>query len=405
MNVGLVTQNNYPDAQEVRNRKLAKALDRRGHDVHIFARNRISDPNSGERGVNPPVEHLPYAQVTRFSALFPGRLHSLISQPIPVNPAWAFWLSRQFLRHDVDVAVVGDIRLGFPSLLSGRFMSVPVIVDLRENYQEWARLLERKTLVEKIERNPTLVGAIETTTIQAADGVWVVSDERVEEVVDEGANPDTTWVIRNTPYLPEFDAERESSSEQWANPDKFTFVYIGMLDEWRNLDRAVSAMAILTKSIQETELILAGEGPVREELIRQAQELGIESHVSLPGWIDPIDVPSLLRACDAGIIPFQPDPHTDTTIPNKVFDYMAAGLPIVSTDATAVSRTLNEADCGVVVNRPATPKSFARALKTVRDEKDARDLGQNARTAVEQRYNWGTDMDTVLQSFRRVLSP
>ena len=395
MNVGLVVQNNFPEAQEVRARKIAESLSREGHDIDVFARNTARNPHSEAVRDDPACEQLSYATVRRFSWLFPGAMHELLTAPVPVNPFWTVWLTRQFRRASIDVAVVGDIRLGIPTIAAARIVDVPVVVDLRENYPEWARVLPRESLVDHFALNPTMIGAIERLVVRLADKAWVVVEERRQELLARGVPDEKLRVVSNTPALDELEGNDDTASFDWPG---FTFGYLGMLDEFRNLQIAIEALAEAVTEEPDVRLVIGGEGPYRSALERRARTLGVAERVVFAGWIDPEDAAAFRRSWDVGLIPHEPNAFTDTTVPNKLFDYMAAGLPVLATDTAPVARIVAEADCGVTVPRPATPSRFATAMCELRRSAGTAEYGTNGRAAVRDTYNWKHESEVVSAS-------
>jgi glycosyltransferase involved in cell wall biosynthesis len=80
----------------------------------------------------------------------------------------------------------------------------------------------------------------------------------------------------------------------------------------------------------------------------------------------------------------------NTTIPNKLFDYMSYGLPVITSDAEPAARIVRE-ECSGVVFRSGDAEDFARAVRALVDPAERMRLGLNGRSAVEERYNWSVD--------------
>jgi glycosyltransferase involved in cell wall biosynthesis len=106
-----------------------------------------------------------------------------------------------------------------------------------------------------------------------------------------------------------------------------------------------------------------------------AGELGVEQNVLLAGWMDPREVLSVTREADIGMIPHLVTEHTDTTIPNKIFDYMANGLPVVVTHCSTLRSIVEETGCGRVC-RDRDPQSMADAVLSLTGEAERRKCGE-----------------------------
>lgn len=396
MNVGLVLPTNFPEAQAIHAQKIAKSLANDGHEVHVFARNTERESHSGATHDDPPLERLSFATVHRFSCFFPGTAHDLLTAPLPSNPLWVGWLARHFQRAEIDVVVLEDIRLGVPTAIAARLVDIPLVAVLLENYGEWARLLPRESLMDHITFNPHIVGAIERIVIQLADEVWVVVEERRQELVARGISEEKLRVVSNTPYLGKHrEKEADPAKFDW---DGFTFGYLGLLDEFRNLQLVIEALPDAVAEEPNIHLAIGGEGPHRSALEQRAEALGVTDHVTFTGWVDPDDATAFLRACDAGVIPHEPNAFTDTTVPNKLFDYMAAGLPVLATDSAPIARIVAETNCGITVPRPATPTQFASAMCDLYRSAESAEYGMNGWREIREKYNWEHESEVVSES-------
>jgi glycosyltransferase involved in cell wall biosynthesis len=399
--VGFAVETNFPMAVEVRTRRVARSLDRDGHDVTVFARNTATDAETGQTRTDPASEDIGYADVRRFSWLFGTPLGALVTLPVPVNPLWVIWLVLACRREGVDVLVVGGIRVSLPGIAAARLLGIPVVVDVRENYPEWARMLPKDSLLERVQTNPWLVGVVESLTVRLADEVWVVVEERREQLLSEGADPAGVRVVGNTPDLEEseyVDADPEEAPYDWPG---FSLVYMGWLQELRGLDTVIRALPHVVDREEDVSLVLGGEGDYREPLEQLARELGVDDHVVFAGWIEPERGPAFLASADVGVIPHRVSPFTNTTVPNKLFDYMMVGLPVLATPMRPVERIIEAEECGRVVPADASPEEVADVIIELRHADRSR-LGENGRRAVRERYNWSHDAAEALASIERV---
>lgn len=382
-------------------------MDESGSEVVVFARNTSDDPARGsvDDTPRPAVERLPYAVVRRFSWLSDTPLFGLLSAPVPVNPFWTVWLLFQFYRTDIDVVVTGDIRSGIPTALAAKLLGIPVVLDLREHYVGLAESLPEESRLDRLAQHPRLVGSIEWATIRSADEVWVVVEERRDELVRRGVPPEKLTVVGNTPELadsgedPSVDAEAGTDSFDWPG---VTLVYVGVLNEFRGLDLVVDAVATLDREGDDTvHFAIAGEGPHKEQLERRVQDLDVTEHVSFTGWIDSERVPEFLASGDVGVIPHRVTRFTNNTAPNKLFDCMKAGLPVLTTDMEPVRRIVTEENCGYVLPPEPTPSDAASGVRELMNT-DLDQLGANGRAAVVERYNWEVDAERVRESLQRL---
>ena len=403
--IGIVVQDNYPLDRDVRTRKMAKALDDSGWKVQIFARNSLEDPDLGkiEDDYSLLEEELGYATVKRFSWLLSTPLFSLVTAKIPINPFWLVWLVLQLRESDVDAVVACDVRAGLPSIFAAKLCRLPVILDLRENFAELAKIKQPEGYLDYLTLNVTLISTIEQVTVRLADHVWVVTEERKQALVADTVSPANVSVVGNTPYLDEVsefavDEEAERESFKWSG---FTLVYVGSINRFRGIDLILEAISCVNQdNSNPVSFAVAGDGPDRDRLEQKAKSLGIDDAVHFTGWIDPETVPAFLRSGDVGVIPHTVNTYTNQTIPNKLFDYMLAELPVLATAADPISRVIRETECGRVVPDGADGREVGKIIKQMRDCSELTELGQHGLQAVQQTYNWNTEMEQIRATLR-----
>src|SRR5439155_14478133 len=113
-----------------------------------------------------------------------------------------------------------------------------------------------------------------------------------------------------------------------------------------------------------------------------AKSLGLGSAVQFPGWVKFEQIWSYISRSTVCLIPHLRTEHTDTTLPNKLFDYMAMGKPVVSTDCAPLERVIKETECGLTF-ASGDVAGLQAALRTLlSDASQSFIKGQNGRKAV-----------------------
>src|SRR3972149_2248964 len=102
------------------------------------------------------------------------------------------------------------------------------------------------------------------------------------------------------------------------------------------------------KKYPETRLQIIGDGTELNSLKGLVKILNLEKSVDLKGWVNFSEVPKIIKESTICLIPHLRSEHTDTTIPNKIFDYMAMGKPVVASDCEPLKRIIQEEKCGFV---------------------------------------------------------
>lgn len=159
--------------------------------------------------------------------------------------------------------------------------------------------------------------------------------------------------------------------------------FVGTLKPWHGTDVLLRAAA-RTRHTLRLEII--GTGPCCEELEQLADELGLGDRVRFRGALAPADVPRALQGLDLAVAPYPRGPHYFS--PLKVYEYLAAGLPIIASAIGSLPELLQDGELGVLV--PAGDvEALATALDDLaRDPARRTELGQSAREAAVTDHSW-----------------
>lgn len=160
--------------------------------------------------------------------------------------------------------------------------------------------------------------------------------------------------------------------------------YIGAIDRVRGVEEIIKAMGF---SRAAPRLIMAGTWSSDELRLRMAEEPGWEQ-VDYLGHIGRDEVSRVLSESLAGLVTLHPIPNYLDALPVKMFEYMAAGLPVIASDIPLWRNIIDECGCGVCVD-PLDPKAIGDAIDYILDNPDvAERMGHQGRESVKEKYNW-----------------
>ena len=200
--------------------------------------------------------------------------------------------------------------------------------------------------------------------------------------------------INNYPLLQEFDEEADWSAKA------LEVCYVGGLSEIRGTRELVRACDLLATPVR---LALAGrfaEPAFEQELMRQPGWARISAH----GHLDRAGVRQVMRRALAGLVTLHPVVNYLDALPVKMFEYMAAGLPVIASDFPLWRDIVEGNGCGVCVD-PRDPAAIAAAIdRFCRHPDEARRMGENGRRAVKARYNWRSEADKLAAFYDAVLA-
>ena len=124
------------------------------------------------------------------------------------------------------------------------------------------------------------------------------------------------------------------------------------------------------------------------------------SQVDALGFVGREGVRDLLSRCVAGLVTFLPSPNHIDAQPNKMFEYMSAGIPVIASEFPLWKEMIEENQCGICVD-PLDPKAIADAIDyLVTHPLEAEQMGRNGRKAVLEIYNWPMEEVKLLSLYK-----
>jgi glycosyltransferase involved in cell wall biosynthesis len=176
--------------------------------------------------------------------------------------------------------------------------------------------------------------------------------------------------------------------------------YVGGIAAIRGIREVVSAMALAHPQIR---LNLVG-GFAEADVEKEVRSLSGWRQVNPLGILDRLGVRDVLARSRVGIVTFLPVPNHVDAQPNKMFEYMSAGLPLVASNFPLWREIVEGNDCGLCVN-PLDPEAIAGAVnRLVQDSALAQRMGENGRRAVMERYNWVAEEKKLLAFYEQLQS-
>lgn len=348
-------------------RKECKALAEAGYSVSYV----VPTPESGNHdGINIRAVPVPRSRKERF-LLTPWRVF------------------REAIRADADVYHFHDPELMLPGMVL-KMTGKRVIYDVHEDLP---RQILSKGWISAWLRKPVawLAEALEFVVVRAVDGVITATPH-----IAKRFPPAKTTVVQNFPISGELVSA--SSVAHYQRPR--SFMYVGGITNIRGVRECVEAMEILNWST-DARLLLAGtfESDALEQELR-----------SLPGWkyvqhlgfLSREDVAERFAQVRGGLVMFHPVPNHVNAQPNKLFEYMSAGLPVIGSDFPAWRQLIDATGAGLLVD-PSDPAALAAALQQIlEDPVAAQRMGERGAEAVRDRFNWEREAEELLSVYERL---
>ncbi len=208
-----------------------------------------------------------------------------------------------------------------------------------------------------------------------------------------GALPDPTMTVLNVPEPTEIDRSKDLRSELGINPEDRVVIYQGSIQENRGIEPAIDAVA----GLDHVVLVVIGYGHHRPVLESLVQRRGLTDKVKFFGPIPNDELISYSASADIGLANIvNSSVSYNTSLPNKLFEYAMAGIPVVGSDSPEIGRIVTEEQIGEVCDAD-DPSALAKAITTILPDPGRYEAGLERATA---RYNWTVERENLLDLYR-----
>lgn len=352
------------EALDVRIFKQAKTLAEAGFDITLIAQ---YPQNETKNNINIIALSKPRNRVCRFFGMF--RIFFIVLRQKP------------YICHFHDPEL---IFIGFFLKIFGK----KIIYDVHEDVP--SDILGKKWIPKFLKTITAYTfNFVEKLISRSFDQIITVGDFISKKFKNKNVSE-----IHNYPSLLDFPKRSLLPSQKGIK-----IIYSGILDELRCIKEIIEALEYIDEKYN-CKLILAGRfnDPEYEKEVRSLKEF---DSVDFKGFLEYNELKKLLIQCNIGILCFKPIPNQTESLPNKLFEYLAAGLAIVASNFLLWEDILTKNDCGVTVN-PEDPKSIAEGIeKIISQNGKLEQMSQNA-SILSRDYSWEGEKEKLLAVYKRL---
>lgn len=239
------------------------------------------------------------------------------------------------------------------------------------------------------------VAWFEKTACKRFDGIIAATPPIAEKF--SRINPNTVD-INNFPRPDEL--RSNDSSTQGEPEDRVDVCYVGGISRARGIAEMTRAIG-LVKGTSRLNLCGTFGAP---DLESSVSSLAGWERVNFFGHVDRDRLSSILAKSVAGMVTLLETPNHVNSQPNKMFEYMSAGLPLIASDFPLWREIVESGDCGILVD-PTKPEEIAEAIDFLAaNPETAHEMGQRGRKLVEERYNWVVEEAKLLRFYQNLLA-
>jgi len=290
----------------------------------------------------------------------------------------------------------GMAYMGIPIALDlARRHGASVVYDARDIYLEAANLARMRGPARR------LLARAERGWARRADRVVTVN-RPYAEVMASRFGVELPLIVMNCSYRnqPREPRERRFHDVLGLPAERRVVLYQGGFSRDRGIEQLLAAIP----EVPNATLVLMGYGYLEDEIRSRAADPAIRERVAVLPAVPPTELLDWVAGADVVAMPIQPTTlnHRLTT-PNKLFEAMAAGVPVVASDLPGMAPIVGEVDCGVLVD-PTDPHAIAAACRRLLEESPEAAAQRRARIlrAAHDAYNWEGQLDVLLAEYGRL---
>ena len=269
-----------------------------------------------------------------------------------------------------------------------------LVADMHENWPALLQISKHiKTISGRIVSPLCMWRKYEKNVLIKADKVIVVIDEAKTRLNKLGVDNNKIHIVSNTINYKELDLKTPLTVHK-----ETILYYAGGINRHRGLQHVIQAMHKTNNPLLKFWII--GEGSYKHELMKLIKDLGLNHQIEFFGFLPFQQMMDKLMSADFALIPHLKTQHTDSTIPNKLFQYMYAGKPVIASDCIPIRRILEETNSGIVY--PSEDTDFLADIFLKLTELDVHDMAMNGKKAVIEKYNWENDSNNLVKMYTEI---
>ena len=269
-----------------------------------------------------------------------------------------------------------------------------IVYDIHENFYE-----KFHSFPFPINKIVSFLYQLYELPLRSFSGLVAVSESLRQLYVKKNSR---SIVVMNVP--PKGALPNINSSEKSNSP----LIYIsGQHSQKRNCTQVVEALPEIKEVFPNVRLQLVGRfvpESYEKMLIKKATSLGVNENLVTEGMLPWEENFKRTAKATLGCVFYADNPNNRVGIPNRLFEYMACGIPILAEDFIELRRIINDAQCGLLVDS-SIPSEIAKVvIKLLKEQEMGWEMGERGRKAVTEKYNFEKELKKLILFYKEILS-
>ncbi|MEE9361056.1 MAG: glycosyltransferase family 4 protein [Cellulophaga sp.] len=370
---------------------IGKELVNNGHDVSMLTTNTRLKGNTKRKvidGMNVTYLNIPYSShMSIFKRLLSFLKFMTLSTLMVLREK----------KYDLIIATSTPLTVGFPALVARKIKKTPYIFEVRDLWPEVPIQMGglKNNLVIKLAKS------FEKTIYKNAKHIVALSPGMQDGIISTGISKEKTSLIPNMSKIDKFWSRKKNMAlinEFELDPNSFKVIYFGSMGIANGMEYIINAAKQINPN-ENIEFVFLGGGATEEILQKRCKDENIPN-MNFYGYASMERLSEIVNICDVSLVTFANLPILATNSPNKLFDSLSAGKPIIVNSNGWTKEMVEKYDCGIFVD-PTTPNELAKQIITLKNNpKLCEKMGRNSRKLAEEKF----DKSILCKQFSEVVN-
>ncbi|MCK5816600.1 MAG: glycosyltransferase family 4 protein [Candidatus Marinimicrobia bacterium] len=394
MRIGMVLDKKFPTDTRVENEAIA--LVEAGHNVSLLCV--AYNKNEPQKENYKEIELYKVYRSDKANK----RARGLINTIADYNTVyWAKKIKKFVIEENIKVLHIHDLFMFGAAIKANKKLNITLVGDTHENYVSGLMQYRFST---------TFPGnlLISTKKWRKKEREWISKLDYAVTVIDEMKDRISEYIDKERivvyPNVASNDLSKQDIDPSILErfKDKFVIQYVGAIDLHRGVDIVIKALPFLVKKIENIHFIIIGDGSTVGKLKKLASELDVQNYITFEGRVPENKIPSYCKASQIGLIPHLKSEQTDNSCPNKIFSYMAMGLPIITNDCKSLARLVTETKTGLVYKADAPIDLAKKVIELYRSPNTRKEMGISGKIAAGNKYNYAHQVQSLVGFYNKL---
>ncbi len=285
---------------------------------------------------------------------------------------------------DFVIATSTPLTIGFPALVLKKWRKIPYLFEVRDLWPEVPIQMGGLKNKQAIK----FAKWFEKTIYKNASHIVALSPGMQEGVIEAGTPKNKVTMIPNMSKIDKFwprENNKRLMEELGINPSTFKIIYFGAMGEANAIEYILETAEKLRQH-EDIEFLFIGNGS-KQQLIEETIVSQSLKNVTYLGVFNMEKTSEIVNMCDISLVTFSNIPILATNSPNKLFDSLSAGKPIIVNSNGWTKKLVEEHQCGIFVDPESSDDFIDKLLKLKQSPELLTQMGKNSRKLAENEYD------------------